>query len=427
MGFEDGMSRTARFENGGQGAKHARTNAPAEGSWWEIAVFIIGFVIVFCVVARSHAHAAAPRATSRERHHTMAQDGRESKRSTGAGHSDSAVSTSRASSRASSRPPRPARESTPSARTSLKHQERVSRASGRHAVLNTTSSTEAPAAEVQPGSTPSTPWTSAEASSARGANLKSSLQVRGSPSPEYAYTRRLTVETIQSLNPDETTQYSGWYRLTLGITHVPSGFGAIALFGMNQAYSRVDEGQPANFADDPIVAVTKAWNRERNDLQFLDTVTVGFRGSLPGNHMAGMRKFQGSVGPSIALRKVFGRFAITPSARYTRQFFSDEVGVNGAPNSPDILRGAVDTSLEIVRGITASLGWAYVNLIGFDGEQRGVERAALGLSWDVGPELNVALTAGSEAMVYNDENGENLLRFYNPRSGLLMLDFNFNF
>ena len=178
----------------------------------------------------------------------------------------------------------------------------------------------------------------------------------------FTYIAEVDWTTSRKLLDNETDKpgYSGAYDNTLIITHKDTGISFMAEVEYDQEYTyQRDDGSTGSFTN-PFFQLSKVWKNKKDFLSpVFDTISVSIHGVLPGNELAYEKTFMGGVGPGMKIAKKIGRFSLSESVSYSRNFFEYEtaVGDAGAVNSPDSYLSISNISYSI------SNKWTWCNLL----------------------------------------------------------------
>jgi hypothetical protein len=351
----------------------------SEGSFWELCLFAIFFVVVFTVVARA-AH-AAPVAKTSAAHAPLAK--------VAAAPVDSAS--------ASSEPKKAA------------------------VGQQTTKSKTATPIHLQtlPSAIPS--------AAVPDANVAAALP-EPSTKKRFAWTSSLILDTSASLNREEATSYSGEYLMKTGVTDQKSNIAALLKFGYDREYSfDLDDGTDGDFVD-PSVAVTKTW---KNGVEFVspvfDTIVVGISSTGGASHASARRTFVASVGPSIGATKKIHKLTIGQKFGYQRRFYNYDIRDDGTVNAPDSFSSTTDLSFDITPSLALSAETLLAYAINYQGTGETTEWSSFSIDYTISDLLGASLGVATKRGTSSPDGTYNEVKFYDGSVAQGFFDLILNF
>ena len=344
----------------------------SEGSFWELCVFAVLFVVVFTVLART-AHAAPL---------TKAQIAA-SKRSSDPNMRLLAQNTKLAATADEDMTVQPLRmQSLPSA--------------------------------VPTGALPS-------------ANVSASLPEKDT-SKRIVWSSSLIVDTSSELSREDNNSMSGEYLLKTGLTDQKTNVSLLLKAGYDREYTNEQKDGRDGDLVDPSISLTKTW---KDGVDFrspvFDSLFVGLSSVAGASRESARRTFVASVGPKFGMSKKFHRLNFGQVVGYSYKFYNYDIRDDGTVNSPNSFSSVTDLSYDITDSLAISAEMLLVHSINFQNTGVSSEESALSLDYTVSKAFGVSLGVATKRGTISDDGTSNGVKFIDDAVAQGFLDIILNF
>ena len=340
-----------------------KNQSEAQGSFWELCIFAIVFVIVFTALART-AHASSSSSVQRyaKTDPNLA--------SSGSGLQAGTIS--------------------PSTLVAQATEDRMISAPPIHMA-------------TQPSAIPSTA-------------LPDSNMAAGLNAPEtnkrYGWTSKIIVDTSASLNSEEAKSYSGEYVFSTGVTDQKTDIAASLKAGYDREYSFEQKNGKDGDLVDPSLAVTKTWTEGK---QFrspvFDTIIVGLSTVIGASHESARRTFLGSAGPSIGVTKVIHKLHLGQKFGYQRKFYNYDIRDDGTVNAPDQGSSTTDISYDLTPSLALSAETVFYHAINYQGTGQTTESTSFSLDYTISKLIGASIGIATKRGTSSDDGTYNEVKF----------------
>jgi hypothetical protein len=338
----------------------------SEGSFWELCVFAIFFVVVFTALART-AHAAP--LTKAQRARTLI-----------------------------------AQSSSP------------------------TSTSDSDDTSSEPSRTATLPSATATGALPRS-NMAAGLPEKDS-NKRYVFSSSLTVETSGTFAPEknEDRAMSGEYDFKTGVTDQKSNISAILKGGYGREYTfELEDGTDGDIVD-PAFAITKTWKEgESFRSPVFDTIVLGLGGYVGASNESARGTFVGSVGPSIAVTKKIHRLTLGQKFGYSRRFYNYDIRNDGTINALNAVSSTTDLSYNFTDSLALSFETVLGYAVNIQGTGETKESSQISIDWDISKVLGTSIGVSTKRGTISDDGTYNSLRFVDAAVAQGFFDLILNF
>jgi hypothetical protein len=345
--------------------------AQSEGSFWELCIFAVFFVVVFTVLART-AHAAPLSKAQRSRAAYAKNDPNLIAQASPTATADDDMTVN------------PTRTTIPTA--------------------------------IPTGALPR-------------ANVSAGLPLKDS-NKRFVISSSFIIDTAGTFAPDraEDRAMSGEYTLRTGVTDQKNNITALIQGGYGREYTfELEDGQDGDIVD-PTIAVVKSF-REGHDFRspIFDAINVGLGGFIGASRESARGTFVGSIGPSIGVTKRIHRLNLGQKFGYSRRFYNYDIRNDGTINAPDAITSTTDISYGLTDTLAISASTLFTYAVNFQGTGETRELSALSLDWSISPALGTSLGVATRRGTISDEGTYNTVKFVDDSVAQGFFDLILNF
>ncbi len=198
--------------------------------------------------------------------------------------------------------------------------------------------------------------------------------------PRLKPSAEFVLDTARTLSENESDSWSGFYQLNLGLADKETSSSALLRLGYSREYSyeRAD-GTDGDF-DNPRLDLRKSFKSgDHFKSTLIDEWAIGARGILGVSRESKRRTYRGEFGPSISVRKKWGRFELIQAFRYGWRSYEYDIRMDGTVNSPHGFASSTVANLELTEMITLNGTFVYSHDISFQGVGRSAESTQFSL------------------------------------------------